>query len=226
MKNILAILFTLLVLQLCAQNPAEHTLTITAEGTTEVIPDLIRCSLNLYGNVFGKDAQDVTVKICDKALEDLGVKGSAYFEMAENYSAGTGYEYTYTYDQQNPFPFNRTYVVVFSKMEDYTRLTEACSKYHTNGVTATATLTYVGLSQTNAESIHLAAFRKAIEQAKTKAGIVTQVLGAQLGEVISVTENPGETYIDFTSMYYNYYVPGKPLKIPFTSYANVQFRLK
>ncbi len=232
MKRALLSLVLIWSCALSAQDLRDHRLTISSQGAVRVTPDVIKCSISLSGNYFRQQGATED-KICDKILSDLKIKSQAKRVVGEESGEEEG-DYEGERGYNSPRYYSRNYTISFTKVEDFTKLSDACAKLQlTSDAKLGCNLTYLGLSDSTLQAARLAAFKDALAQAKIKAGYVTTVLGGNVGPLLTVTDN-GNSYEEDDEdgtdglgyRYADYYLPGKPLKIPFVSYVNVIFELR
>lgn len=227
MKYFLAIIFVFSIPALQAQDKNDKRLTVSSEGLAKATPDIIKCSFSVAGTANLREGM-TQQKACDKVLADLKVKNLAKAQSTEE--EGDGEESGQW--SQGLQRFYKMYTVQFARPEDFVRFNDACNNYTLGGITVNNNITYLGMSDSTRRAIREVAFRDALVQARAKATAVTQVLGATVGGVLSVTEQ-GSSYEEDDEdgadsngrKYSDYYIPGKPIRIPYVAYVNVVFAL-
>ena len=230
MKKILVILF-FLTLQVKAQEIPDHVLSITAEGITYAVPDIIRCTILFSGMVKDMHPKIAEQKIIEKALLDLKINTTAVFvpgeSTDEDYDSENGETSdSYTTGQHIPtVSYNKSYYISLNSYDAYLKLMQASSAYALNGVKITFTISSIGFKEETKRAAREAAFKDAMAQAKIKSTLVTQTLGGTIGGLKSVQEYYNDD-IDYSGNYSDYFETGKPLTLPYTCTVTVVFELK
>lgn len=218
----LAVAASALLLHAQPQQTAENTLSIAAEGTAELQPDVIQATITLSGSVYDQNPQEIFGKLCDEALDELKIKATATLIAAP---AGTA---NYNYGQPACNFFTRTYSVPLASTEEYEKLKATADKYKRNVLKVDCVLSFLGVRSETIGKYKIVAFENALKNAKEKSELAVKTLGGTLGPPVSIVETQNYNYNSLSSMNYKdmYYSQNKKVTIPYTYTISVKFLLK
>ena len=167
-----------------AQLAEPRTITVSAEGTAEVTPDVIEASITLSGSVYDQNPMMIFDKLCNDALEALKIKGIA--KVSEKMNAISDYDY----GQPSCNFFTRTYSMPVASMEEFEKLRSACDNYKKNSLKPECMISHTGAKPETVSKGKILAYENALKNAKQKAELAVKTLGGTLGSPYSITETP------------------------------------
>jgi uncharacterized protein YggE len=170
--------------------PAERTITITATGMVEVIPDEVTVTLGVRTEAqtakAALEANSAAMRPIIDTLKGAGIEDKDI--QTSNFSIQPSYDYS-----QNGKPpklvGHTVSNLVHVKLHDTKRLGVVLDKVVALGSNEVSTIEF---SSSKAEGMRDEARKKAVENAKRMADIYTKAAGVELGQVLSISEGEVE----------------------------------
>lgn len=179
------ILNTLLILAICttmsAQNTPQNTVDVTGEGVVTIVPDEVTISVRVENT--GKDPKELK-QLNDAVVNEVlaFLKGSGiedkditteYVRLSKNYEYNTK-KYNYAANQS-----------ISVKLRDLSRYEIIMNGLMESGINR---IDGISFSSSQRKTLESQARKKAVENAKMKAGEYASVLGQTIGKAVSISE--------------------------------------
>ncbi len=179
------VLLLLLLVSVPGWSATARTVSVSADGFVEAVPDLLRLQLTVKQTAASLDeAQRAVGKIVPKILEIARQHGVADDDIdSSRVSAYPEYEHRQQKRQYVGESVTRQVSLTLRNPDNYAGLIQDLSKLRLSRINGPT------MSHSNIEELRLEALKNALANGKNKAAVIATEMDMMLGQVILVQEN-------------------------------------